>query len=168
MVFPFKKESMGSEDGSSHARKALGILGATAAIGLVLANMNSIFGLLSAVYPIGSSGVVSSANINVYWESGCINNVTSINWGTLSPGQSKNVVVYVKNTGTVALTLALSTDGWSPAGAATYLALTWNYGGVQIQPNQVLAVTLTLTVSESIEGITDFSFTIYIAGTQGT
>jgi len=168
MDFRVKRDSMGSGKGSLQAKKALGILGATAAIGLVLANMNFIFGLLSTVYPIGSSGVVSSANINVYWESGCINNVTSINWGTLSPGQSKNVVVYVKNTGSIALTLALTTDGWSPAGAAPYLALTWNYGGGQIQPNQVLVVTLTLTVSESIEGIADFSFTIYVTGTQVT
>jgi archaellum component FlaG (FlaF/FlaG flagellin family) len=150
----------------SKTRQILGIMGAALAIGIIVANANSIYGLLSAVFPITSSGVITSAGINVYKESQCLNNVTSINWGTLSPGGSTSVTVYVKNTGSVNLTLSMRTDSWTPAAASTYLTLTWNYAGGQLKPNDILAVTFTLTVSGSITGISSYSFNIYITGTQ--
>jgi len=159
---------MDSGESHSKARQTIGIAGAVLAVTLILANANSIFGLLTAVFPIGNTGVIASANLKVYWESGCTNEVTSVNWGTLSPGDVESVTLYVKNTGSVDLTLSKSTDDWSPASAETYLTLTWSYAGEQIEPNGVLSATLTLTVSESITGISSFSFNIYITGTEAT
>jgi len=131
-------------------------------------NMHMIYGLLSAVFPISTTGVLASANIQAYWESQCTNNVSSISWGTIDPGRSKHVTVYVKNTGSVPLTLSLNTTNWNPSAASTYIVLSWNYDGSQIQPDQVLPVTFTLTVSENIHGVNNFSFDIYITGTQAT
>ena len=113
----------------------------------------------------GGTGTVESL-LKIYWESSCVNEVSSIDWGTLNPSQSKNMPVYVKNGGTVPLTLALSTRGWNPASAEQYLTLTWDYGSQTIQANEALKITLTLTVSPSITGVTNFSFEIVVVATS--
>jgi hypothetical protein len=159
---------MNSTDNRSKAKQALKIAAVVLAVSMVLVNANMIFGLISTVLPLGSSGVISSADINAYQEAGCINERTSINWGTISPGGSDNVIVYLKNTGNVALSLSLSTDDWVPQGASTYIFLTWNYADQVIQPDQVLPVTFTLTISSNIVGITDFNFNIYITATEAS
>jgi archaellum component FlaG (FlaF/FlaG flagellin family) len=160
---------MKPENGSSRIRQIVGIIGIIISLSILIANANTIFGLLSTAVRVGSTGlVVSSANIGVYWDSLCVRNVTAIDWGTLKPGDSKTVTLYVKNTGNVAMTLSLSTAEWDPQVASTYLSLTWDHQGVIIQPNEVLPVTLTLDVSTDVQDITSFSFNIYITGTQTT
>ena len=42
--------------------------------------------------------------------------------------------------------------------------LTWDYSGAAIAVDGVVQVTLSLAVSDTIEGITSFSFDIVIAG----
>jgi len=157
---------MSSENGSTLTRKVIGIIGIVLTVVLIMANANSIYGLLSAVTSIGSSGVVSSANLGVYQESQCINTLSSINWGTISPGGTATYTVYVKNTGTVALTLTFTTGSWSPASASTYFTLTWSYTGSQINSNAVVPITFTLSLSQSVTGVSDFQFQITITGTQ--
>ena len=76
------------------------------------------------------------------------------------------MTVYVKNTGNVPMTLEPSTDEWSPLAAEMYIDLQWDYSGGQIQPDDVVQVTLTLTVSAIIDAVTDFSFDIVITGTE--
>ncbi|MEM3480033.1 MAG: hypothetical protein QW702_00470 [Candidatus Bathyarchaeia archaeon] len=73
----------------------------------------------------------------------------------------------MKNTGNVPITLSLSTENWNPSNAGSYMTLTWDYTSeTKIQSNSALKVTLTLTVSSSIQGITNFSFNIVITGTE--
>jgi uncharacterized membrane protein len=157
---------MSSEGGESEARRVLGLIGATIAIGLLVANANLIYGLLSAVATIGSSGVVATAGLKVYQEAACQNELTSIDWGTLIPGQTYSRTVYLKNTGTVTLTLSMNTSGWTPSNAQQYITVSWNLEGAQINPSTVLTVTLTLTVNSNIQGVTGFSFNININGQQ--
>ena len=157
---------MNFESGSTSARKAIGVMGIVLTVTLIMVNTNSIYGLLSAVTSIGSSGVVSSANMGVYQESQCINALSSINWGTISPGGTATYTIYVKNTGTVALTLTFTTGSWSPTGASTYFTLTWSYTGSQINTNAVVPITFTLSLTQSVTGITNFQFQITITGTQ--
>lgn len=157
-----------SGDSDSKARRVFGILGVALAVGLIIANVNSIYGLLSTVLPIGTTGRVVTIDVDVYWESACVNEVSSIEWGELDPGESKLVTVYVKNTGNVPMTLELSTDEWSPLAAEMYIDLQWDYSGGQIQPDGVVQVTFTLTVSEIIDGVAYFSFDIVITGTEVT
>jgi len=157
-----------SGDNDSKARRVFGILGVALAVGLVITNANSIYGLLSTVLPIGTTGHVVTIDVDVYWESACINKVSSIDWGELAPGDSEVVTVYVKNTGNVPMTLELSTDDWNPLAAEMYIDLQWDYSGGQIQPDGVAQVTFTLTVSAIIDGVTGFSFDIVITGTEVT
>jgi hypothetical protein len=144
----------------------LRIIGAVLTIGVVLANTQSIYGLLSAVLPINSTGIVASANINVYSDSGGLNEVSLINWGTLNPGGFGVVTIYVKNTGEVPLTLEMTNDNWDPESGETFFTLTWDYTGGEVQPGGLAPVTLTLTVSGLIQGITNFSFDVVVIGTE--
>jgi len=152
----------------SKTKIVLKIFGVVFAVSLILANIDLIFGLLTAVLPIATTGVVTSAGLKAYWDSGCTNEVTSISWGSMYAGNSKNVTIYLKNTGNVPMTLSLTTDNWNPSSAETYFTLIWDYSGGQIQPNEVLQITLTLTVSRNVQGVTDFSFNVIITGTEVT
>lgn len=123
-------------------------------------------GLLSNNRSIQSYGTVKAVNVGVYWNSGCTNVTSTINWGMLSSGTSKNFTIYVKNEGNVAVKLSLTTQNWSPSNAANYLGLSWNREGQIVNSGSFVAATLTLSVSSSISGITSFSFDIIITGTE--
>ena len=115
---------------------------------------------------VSSTGSILTIGVGVYTDSGCNTPLTSIPWGTLEPGESQNIVCYIKNEGTSASTLNMYTSNWSPSIAEDYLTLTWNYGGQYISPDSSRQITFTLIVEENIEGISNFSFDITIVGTS--
>jgi hypothetical protein len=86
----------------------------------------------------------------------------------LDPGASKGIIVYVNNTGNIDLRLSLSTEGWNPQNATTYINLAWNYSGALIRPKEAIPIALTLTISSSTKGIANFSFDILIVGTEAS
>ncbi len=125
--------------------------------------------LVSGVYAavtsntiIQSSGAIKALGVRVYWDAASTNEVTTIDWSTLEAGASENKIIYIKNTGNAAATLFLDTDNWNPSTASQYITLDWNYGGQSISPDAVVEVVLTLTISQDISGITDFSLDITI------
>jgi hypothetical protein len=116
-----------------------------------------------------SSGVVrvevGYTAVGVYWDADCTNRVTSIDWGTLYPGQTASKLIYIRNEGNVSMTLSLATENWNPPEAANYISLSWNYDGRTLRPGDVIPVTLYLSVSPNIPStITSFSFDIIISG----
>ena len=131
-------------------------------IGMTLPN------LLAAIQTntsIRTTGTIKAVGISVYSDSACTTSLTSIDWGVLEGGSVVTRTIYVKNTGNSALTLSLSASNWSPSGASSYIQLSSNYSGQALSSGQSLGVTLTLTVSTSITGITSFSFDIVVIGT---
>jgi len=114
----------------------------------------------------GSIQIQTTAEIGVYYDSGCNYALTSLSWGTLEPGGSQAIACYIKNEGNSALTLSMYPSGWSPTEAADYLTLSWNYHGASINPDAIIPVTFTLSVDASIEDITTFSFDVNIVGTS--
>ena len=143
---------------------------------LILVTYTFGLSLISQAYPAGqatktlsSTGSIqiqTTTGIGVYSDSGCNTELTSVPWGSLQPGGSQQVVCYIKNEGTAAATLSLTTDNWTPASASTYIHLTWNYDEQSLSADEVVAVTLTLSVDSNIEGITSFGFDITIAGSS--
>jgi hypothetical protein len=125
-----------------------------------------VFGLLSSSRSVQSFGTVKAVNIAVYWDSNCKNATSTINWGMLSPGEIKNVTIYLRNEGNVALRLNLTTQNWSPLNASNYIKLVWNREGQTIYAGSVITATLTLSISQGIVGITNFSFDITLSGTE--
>ena len=115
---------------------------------------------------VSNVGTVKAVGVGVYWEYGCINQVTSINWTTLEPGQKVNKTVYIKNTSNVPVTLSMTTpsSSWNPPTASNYIKCTWNSEGKSLSANQVTPAVLTLSINATISGITNFSFDIVIIG----
>jgi hypothetical protein len=121
-----------------------------------------IYGLLTSTTTIGNTGTIKTIGVNVYSDSACTIQVSSITWGTVEPGTAINNVVYIKNTGNAAATLTLSTGSWSPSSASGYMKLTWNYTGQSISPGSNIPVKLTLTLFANATALTSFSFNILI------
>ncbi|UCE16452.1 MAG: hypothetical protein JSV12_02225 [Candidatus Bathyarchaeota archaeon] len=125
-----------------------------------------VFMFLTATRTINRVSAVEAKGVGVYWDSNCSDDVSSIDWGTLSPGSRKNIGVYVRNEEVEQLYLILSTKSWNPPEASNYMILRWNYTGQRMNPNQTVQITLTLSVSRNIEGISNFDFDITITGSQ--
>ena len=123
-----------------------------------------VFGTLLGRVTLPNIGSIKAIGVGVYWDSSCSNQVTSINWGTVQPGSTKDMNVYIKNEGNAPETLSLETQNWSPAIASTYISLTWDYNGQVLNVGGVIQVKLTLSVLNAIEGVTNFSFDIVITG----
>jgi hypothetical protein len=134
------------------------------AIGLILVNGESIFGLLSNSF--GSTGIVTTPNIEVYRERECINEVSLLNWGVLTPNSTKTATIFVKKIGTIDLELNVSAENWAPENCIDYLNFSWNYSGITDPFSNAEPITLTLKISENIERITNFEFNILIIGTE--
>jgi hypothetical protein len=142
---------------------------AIAALGMVLTYATAGFVSISEAIPstnkaLTSSGSIRTLNVGVYSDSACSQSLGSLDWGDLSPGDSVNRTVYVKNTGNMEITLSMTTTNWSPANANGPLTLIWDKEGTKLSSGQGTFATLTLGVSESISGVTTFSVQILISG----
>ena len=145
---------------------------AIAVLGLITYTMG--LSLVTQVYPAdqsvkklssgGTIQITASEGLGVYSNYQCTIEMTVIDWGTLEPGATQTILVYVKNEGDSPTTLSLETSNWIPSDASEYLTLNWNYYNQIINPGSNTQVALTLSVDQSIQGIENFSFDISIIG----
>ena len=142
---------------------SIGAIIALAATGIFLSLVTA--GLV-ATQTVTSNGTVSAVNVGVYSNYSCTQNLTSISWGTLYAGNSTTRTIYVKNTGTVPVTLTMTDGNWVPTTANTVLTLTWNRQNTVLDAGQSISATLTLAVASSTGSLADFSFNIIITGTE--
>jgi len=143
------------------------VAGATLTLVTYVLALSLVGQVLSAVQTsrtVSNAGTVKTIGVGVYWDDGCANPLSSVDWGVLEPGSSENVSCYIRNEGSSVSTLSMYTSNWSPSNASGYLSLSWDYGGQSIDVDEVVQVTYTLSVDASIEGITSFSFDITIVG----
>jgi len=126
--------------------------------------LNTIGGQLLFSTSLESHGTIQTIGVAAYRDSACTTPVSNVDWGKIAPGSSSTNTVYVKNEGNSDLTLSLAATNWNPTSAQSYMTLSWNYAGQTIAPNQVIQVTLRLSVSQSISGISNFYFDIVITG----
>jgi len=125
------------------------------------------FMLLVTTNTITNVSGVETEGVGVYWDSGCTNRTTYIDWKTLTPGSTKSVVVYIRNEDDESHFLGISTMNWTPTEASRYIGLRWNYTGQQIDPDDdALKIALILSISPTIKGISSFSFDILVTGTD--
>jgi len=115
---------------------------------------------------VGNVGKIRAIGFDVYADRACTSPLTQIDWGSLSPGEMAAITMYARNSGNVNVTLAFNTTDWNPVGASTVLLVAWNYSGQVIKPLEVVAISTTLTVSPSISGVTNFSYTMNIQATE--
>lgn len=134
-------------------------------ISLALVGSLAVMGQLSTSKTLSSTGAIKGINVEVYWDVECTQVVNSVDWGIPEPGDSLIRTIYVKNIGNSPMTLNMSCSGWDPAEAESYLSVSWDRDGATIDADEVVSAVLTLSVSDLISGITDFSFNIIIQGT---
>ena len=131
---------------------------------LALLSGFTVSGLLNTSKTLTSSGSVKTINVGVYYDDLCTQVMNSVDWGTLKPGEEVYQTVYIMNPGSSPLNVSMTTSNWAPVEAANYITFTWDSEGASIDSDQVLQVLLTLSVSDMITGLTDFSFNIVIEG----
>ncbi|MGB9854205.1 MAG: hypothetical protein ACPLRY_05295 [Candidatus Bathyarchaeales archaeon] len=144
-------------------RITLGTVAAIAVIGLVA----SVLGALVATQNFNNTATIKAVGVGVYSNSQCTVKVTAIDWGVLSPGETRTQTIYVKNEGNVPIVLSLSVGNWTPS-EASVISVTWNRQGAPLAAGSSVSATLSLTVPASISGVTSFSFVITITGTEQT
>jgi hypothetical protein len=139
---------------------AVSLVAYTLALGL----FNSASSPLQTNSRMSSGGAVKTIGVMVYSDANATDRLTSIDWGIVEPGEDKNVICYIRNEGNFAVTLSLLTENWSPSNASQYITLSWNYDGHSMGLGEIVEVTINLAVSDSVSGITDFSFDVVIVG----
>jgi len=138
---------------------------------LILCIITGIASVLIYKSTMSSKGkLIYGIGLGVYSDAGCTTKITLIDWGNITPSSTNTKQVYIKNENTTNFTLALTEQNWIPVNISTYLTLTWDYTNQTMKPNDVLAITFILEVSNNIiynnPQITDFSFDIVITAVQ--
>lgn len=132
-----------------------------------------------------SLGYIHTVGVKAYWDPTLQNQTAQVNWGTLYPGSSNNVTLYLQSTSNVLTTLSLATTNWTfinsnntvaagPSDSTPYMNLTWNYQQQTLNPSQTFQTTLTLTTDNSASfltflinnSITQFSMDITIQANE--
>jgi hypothetical protein len=131
---------------------------------VLMGGMVAVLGLTTQS-TLRSTGSVKALGVSIFSDSACTKALSSVDWGMAEPGLVVNKIVYIKNTGDAPVTLSLRTANWNPTSAQTYMTLSWNYNGQALNASLVVAVTLSLSISSSTQGVTSYSFDILITGT---
>mgnify|MGYP000140782920 CR=1 FL=1 len=146
-----------------NAKRAVMLVVVACLVGMAVGSAVTL-AVLNVQRAIPSTGLVVAVNVGVYSDVACTLNLTSIDWGTVYPGGSVSRTIYVKNTGNVPMTLSMAATGWNPAGAAGQINVTWDKENASLNSGQSTSATLTLSVLQSVSGVTSFSVNIIISG----
>lgn len=136
---------------------------------VVMGLMASALGAVVATRTISNSAGktrTTVVGVGVYSDSACATALSTISWGNLNTGYAETYTMYVKNQGNVPVTLNMAAGNWNPSSASRYITLTWNKKNYVLPAGQVVQAVLTLTVSSKVSGVTSFSFSLTITGTQ--
>jgi hypothetical protein len=121
---------------------------------------------LSSSVTVPLSGTISTVNVEAYSDAACTHPVTELSLGNLNPGSSVSRTIYIKNSGTIPVTLTMTVSGWSPTGAGSYLSLSWNQQNHVLSAGASVSATLTLTAASSTGSLTTFSCNAVITGAE--
>jgi hypothetical protein len=113
-----------------------------------------------------SGNTVSTNNVDIYADASATTKYTSIDWGTLSPGENVTRTIYIKNSANTAETLNMTTSGWNPAFANSILTITWDKEGSTLPVGAIVPAILTLQVAQETGAITNFNVNIVITGSS--
>jgi len=144
-------------------RRTIGIVSLALIIGL-FAGSFATYALMQWTARIPTTATLKLVGVGVYKDINFTVPVTQIDWGVLEPGQNVNFSAYIKNLSNVPITLTMYTESWTPANASSFISLSWDYSGKQINVSGSIPITFTLTIAPTTVGLTTFSFIIVIVG----
>lgn len=121
--------------------------------------------VISVSEALPMKGSISAVNVGIYSDSQCSQRLTSVDWGTLSPGETLTKTIYIKNTCDRQLELRMTKTNWDPPEANGPISITWNREGATLNQGQSVQAVITLSVSSTISGIASFDVQVVITGT---
>jgi hypothetical protein len=148
-------------------QKTIGLILAVVAITLVVTTLISmVLTSLDGGY-LPSVGFLKTSGVRVYWDVAHQNETSEISWGTIYPGSSKNVTIYVQSVSNVETVFTLdavnwtflnsdNTTVWGPSNSTDFLHknndfmnLNWTYDYAPVNPGETIPTNLTLSVRGS-------------------
>jgi len=136
--------------------------------GLILVALAFVGALSWAIYEsipqIYNYGTVRVIGVEVYADANLTQILNRIEWGVLDPGENKSYSAWIQNIGNDAQKLVTWTESWDPVNASDWISLSWDYGGSWVPVNGSIPVVFTLQIDPNIEGVTTFSFDIWVKG----
>jgi len=140
-----------------------------ALIAMILMTSSTVFALLMFQKIVPNTGIIivvqpppppATIGLETFSDAAGTIKLTSINWGNLYPGDTGHQTIYLQNTGNTAGIITMAPGNWNPAKTQNITKLTWNLEGATLGAGQIIKANLTLEVSGSAAGVTEFAFTI--------
>ncbi len=107
---------------------------------------------------------IDAVGVSIYSDYGCESALSSIDWGFVEPGSSNEAVMYIRNEGSVSITLNMSVDDWEPDLASDHLTVSWDREGTELGVGSVARAIITLVVDTAVSNVTNFSFDVTVTG----
>lgn len=111
----------------------------------------------AVIYAVTELTITNQGTVNVV---GVESDVSSVDWGTLNPGDVATQIVRFRRTGNVDVTLSITVQNWIPSNAPNYFTVSWNYTNQPVSTSW-LPVEFTLTVASNTT-LPSFNFDIYV------
>jgi hypothetical protein len=154
----------------SRNKKTLLLIFVVSTITLLISSVISIWLSNFHNLTVPTIGTIKTVGVEAYWDPNRENKTETIDWGTLWPGLTRNVTLYIRSVSNVKTTLNLNTSDIVPADISEFLDLSWDYSGTVINPDGIIQVTLFLSTTrdESLiyylitNDVTNFSLDIHI------
>lgn len=138
-----------------------------ASVLLVSLVAGGVYAALVATGHFSTHGRIVAIGIQVFGTSAQTTELTTHEWGDLIAGGSSTLDVWIKNNGTIPVTLGLGSGNWAPLIAQQYITLSWNYApGTILAAGQSTHLVITLSVSPYITQVSDYSVDVILTGTQ--
>ena len=165
------------------SKKTVALVAVVVAMTLLVSVSISIWLQRSYNIYLPSIATIETIGVKAFWDQNLTSPVETINWGTLYPGSSSEIAIYLQSESNVPVRLGRTEENWTfsdshdmksdpPANIQRGAYIEWDYGNTTIAPEEVIRVGLTLTVDSSSEfvgflisnEVTHFSFEMLIYG----
>lgn len=135
-------------------------------IGVVLSGaVIGVIGVSTFLKVINTSGVTGSIGVQVYSDVGLTTVINSIDWGVILPNDTVWRDTYVKNVGSVPVSLVISVV-WLDNASASVFDTFDSYDASILMPNDVLPVSFGVTAGFDLSGVSSFAYDIHITAVQ--
>ena len=148
----------------------------SALVAIMLSNTDS------EIY-LPSVGTIKTIGVETYWDQNGKNKIEALTWDELKIEKDElneitmepiSTTVYVKSVSNFRVTMNIFLTDWSPAEISDYLTVSWDYEGEEMDPGDIIPVTLTLSAQSSDafidyileNNIQSFSVSIHFVATE--
>jgi len=111
----------------------------------------------SEIY-LPSVGTIKTIGVETFWDQNGENKIDALSWDELKIKKVEwdeitmepiSTIVYVKSVSNFRVTMDIFLTGWSPAEISNYITISWDYEGEEMDPGDIIPVTLTLSAPSS-------------------